>query len=194
MHALLPCTRIIWILRNPLPRAFSEYLHQAVKSKEYPNFEFLIQKEVEALSVCSKKEYMFESGFDNPLFKCLEKIKLKKYMLSTGFYAYFIHAWLEKFPKEQHLFLDYERFKADPEFVLKQITSFLQIPYSPILKPIWKYNKANTNDGKAAKLRKKNMALKKELLDKVEKYIGPHVKELYKIINDDFSWKLKSIS
>ena len=192
MHALLPCSRIIWILRNPLSRAFSEYLHQAVKSKEYPTFEFVVKKEVEALRVCSKKEFVFESGFDNPLFRCLERFKLKKYMLSTGFYAYFIHAWLEKFPVEQHLFLDYERFKADPEFVLRQITNFLHIPYSPILKPLWKYNKANTNDGKAAKLRKQNMVLKKELLNEVERYVGPHVEELYKTINEDFGWNLKS--
>lgn len=193
MHAILPCSRIIWILRNPLARAFSEYMHQAVKKNKYPLFKTLLEAEIKAIKSCSRQELSFASGFNNQLFNCLEKFRLQKYMLSTGFYPYFIHAWLEKFPFEQHLFLNYDNFKNDPNITLREISDFLNLSPHPTLEKIWKYNKANTNDGKAAQIRRKNMNIPKKLLKDVETYVKPHVRELYRVIRQDFQWNLQAI-
>lgn len=193
MHAILPCTRLIWVLRNPLSRAFSEYMHQAVKSNKYASFQSLLRDEIKALNACSRKKLYFESGFNNPFFQCLEKFRLQKYVLSTGFYAYFIHAWLDKFPFNQHLFLDYDSFRNTPDSTLQQIADFLNIAPNPIFEPIWRYNKANTNDGKAAQIRRVSIQLPEKILRDVETLVRPHVHELYRIIKQDFHWDLKSL-
>ena len=196
LYALLPCSRIIWMLRNPLPRALSEYLHQAVKSKNYPSFASILQKEVTAIKSCTqqmKGDIRAELGFRNPLFPCLAKFKLKKYTLSTGFYAYFIAAWLEKFPFEQNLFLDYELFKRQPEETIQKMTKFLGIEEVRELSPLWKYNKANTRDGIALVIRRKSVKLPTKLRMDVARMCEPHVKSLYKIIKDDFGWNLDEI-
>ena len=131
LFAILPCSRIIWVLRNPLPRALSEYLHQAVKSNKYPSFVSIVRDEVKAMKNCYRTntwhDFDFKAGFENSLFKCLAKFKLKKYPLSTGFYAYFIYAWIEKFPLDQHLFLDYDGFRKNPEETLRKISEFLAV-------------------------------------------------------------------
>lgn len=196
MHAILPCSRIIWILRNPLPRAFSEYLHQAVKKKRYPSFASILEDEIRTIQACAKRirEPGFDQGFENPLFKCLAEFKLTKYTLSTGFYAYFIHAWSTKFPLEQHLFLDYDRFRASPEVTLNEISDFLGIASFPRLSPRWNYNKANTRDGVAKSLRERNMKLHSKLKKKIERILQPHVLKVYEYARKNFEWKLDSLA
>ena len=194
MHALLPCSRLIWILRNPLPRAISEYLHQAVKSKTYPSFRQLITSEINAIRKCKKKENFSEynKGFANDIFRCLASFKLKKYMISSGFYAYFISAWLEKFPREQHLFLDYEEFKNDYQQTVERISKFLTLPPPPRLNSTWVFNKANTRNGVAKKLRAQ-ILLTNSLKKSIEHEIAPFIRHIYDITGSDYRWQLDSI-
>ena len=193
LSSLLPCSKLIWILRNPLPRAVSEYLHQAVKAKSYPSFQKLIQDELRALKSCSKFEDSFQNGFQSRIFMCLAKHKLQKYLISTAFYAYFIHAWLAAFPIEQHFFLDYELFRRNPEEAVQQIHKFLNISVEPVSDTVWKYNKANTREGKAKVLREK-IAITKETRKKLLTYISPQVRALYRTIGQDFAWSLSSLT
>jgi hypothetical protein len=192
LSSLLPCSKLIWILRNPLPRAISEYLHQAVKVKNYPSFQNLIQAELRALEACSTVNHYFKDGFENKLFGCLAKHKLKKYLVSTAFYAYFIHAWAAKFPIEQQFFLDYELFLKNPEGAVQKIHEFLNISIESISSPVWKFNKANTRNGKAEKLRHK-ISITKMTQEKLQTHISPPVKELYNIIGQDLDWSLLSL-
>lgn len=198
LFAILPCSKIIWMLRNPLPRALSEYLHQAVKSKKYPPFISVVQAEVKATKKCYHKNtgqgFDFKAGFENRLFKCLSNFKLKKYSLSTGFYAYFIYAWIEKFPIDQHLFLNYDEFRRNPEATLRKISEFLAIEAPPKLDTRWKYNKANTRDGIAAKIRNISSVLPVRLLSEITKLLHPQVTEIYKVTGENFQWKLDSLS
>lgn len=186
------------MLRNPLPRALSEYLHQAVKSKKYPRFISIVRDEVRALKFCYQRNiqhgFGFKAGFENILFKCLANFKLKKYTLSTGFYAYFIHAWTDKFPIDQHLFLNYDEFRKNPEETLLKISEFLGIEAAPKLETRWKYNKANTRDGVAAKIRNKSKVLPSNLLSDIETLLYPQVQEIYEIIGKNFQWELDSLS
>lgn len=194
MHALLPCSRLIWILRNPLPRAVSEYLHQAVKSRKYPSFKDLVTREIAAIHKCKENTDVenYQLGFENGIFSCLGKFKLKKYMISSAFYGYFISAWLEKFPREQHLFLDYEEFKKDPQSAVEKITAFLTLPPPPKLNFTWIYNKANTRDGVAQKLRAQirlSSAEKKMII----REITPFIRHVYEVVGD-LNWTIDSLS
>ena len=193
MHALLPCTRLIWVLRNPLPRALSEYLHQAVKSKNYPSFQELIVAEVAAISKCRKAVgFDFEGGFQNKFFSCMGKFKLKKYLLSTAFYGYFTRAWLAKFPREQHLFLDYEEFRKDHLRTVKEISHFLGLTSPVVLEYSWKYNKANTRDGIAKKIRA-GVQLSSSLRKKVAHEISPFINDAFNTIGYNFNWTPDSL-
>ena len=194
----MPCSKIVWILRNPLPRALSEYMHQAVKSRSYPPFAAILGTEVEAIQYCqgnsAKRKLDFEHGFENVLFKCLARFKLKKYTLSTGFYAYFIYAWLEKFPFDRHLFLDYDHFKRNPEETLQRLTRFLGIsPFSSISLR-WKYNKANTRDGRAVAIREKSLRIPRHIRTKIVEVLNPQVEKVYEYIGENFEWNLDKLS
>ena len=196
LHAILPCSRIIWILRNPLPRALSEYLHQAVKSKNYPQFSSILHEEVKAIQRCkrSARGDSYERGFENALFKCLATFKLKKYTLSTGFYAYFIQAWTEKFPVEQHLFLDYDSFRTNAQATLNKISMFLEIAMFENVTARWKYNKANTRDGIAQIHRQRSTNLPHRLKSDVVNIVKPQVEKVYELIQENFGWQLDSLS
>lgn len=196
LHAILPCSRIIWILRNPLPRALSEYLHQAVKSKNYPTFVSMLRDEVQAIRKCSKRagEENYKLGFENKLFKCLAGSGLKKYTLSTGFYAYFIQAWTQKFPFEQNLFLDYDTFRSKPQKTLNKISSFLGIAPFKNVTARWKYNKANTRDGVAKLLRQKSGNIPQKLKSELVFILQPQVEKVYELVQENYSWKLDSLS
>jgi hypothetical protein len=193
LHSILPCSRLIWILRNPLPRALSEYLHQAVKKKLYPSFKELISEEVSAIRRCKKDVGMdLEGGFDNMFFRCLSKSKLKKFMLSTAFYGYFINAWFQKFPRDQHLFVDYEKFKGSPQLTVKRVSEFLGISPPPLLNNTWIYNKANTNDSVAMKKRAQSK-LSLSHRRQIQQEIAPFILKLFEIIQDDFKWTLDAL-
>lgn len=192
LSILLPCSKLIWMLRNPLPRAVSEYLHQAVKVENYPSFQVLIQAELQALEACSSHHSDFNRGFENKLFACLAKHKLKKYLISTAFYAYFIHAWSAKFPIEQQLFLDYEFFRKNPEGAIQKIHKFLNISTEVISSSVWKFNKADTRNGKAEILRR-SVSIPRKMQKKLETHISYQTKELYQVIGQDFGWSLLSL-
>ena len=113
--------------------------------------------------------------------------------MSTAFYVYFINAWLQKFPREQHYFLDYEEFRYNPQGSVEKISAFLGLNPPPLLNYTWKYNKANTRDGIAVRKRsriKLSSALRKEVLLQV----GPFVDKLYELINENYAWEVDSLT
>jgi len=185
---------LIWILRNPLPRAISEYLHQAVKNKKYPSFNSLINAEIDAIQYCRRKNKIrFDGHFENSFFQCLGKFRLKKYALSTAFYGFFISAWLKNFPREQHLFLDYEEFRRNPQLTVEKISLFLGISLPPELNHTWKYNKANTREGKAIKKREEISiphTMRSKLIQELRFFTLP----LYNLIGNNFNWTFDSMS
>ena len=113
-------------------------------------------------------------------------------MISSGFYAYFISAWLEKFPREQHLFLDYEDFKNDYQQAVEKISKFLTLAPPPKLNSTWVYNKANTRNGAAQKIRSQ-ILLTESLKKSIEREIAPFIRHIYDIVGSDYQWKLDSL-
>ena len=166
-----------------------------MKSKRYPPFDVILREEVNAIGKCSKREgeLSFSKGFENDLFKCLAGYKLKKYTLSTGFYAYFIQAWTEKFPFEQNLFLDYDTFKRNPQKTLSKISSFLGIAMFENVTARWKFNKANTRDGVAKLLRRKSENLPQKLKEDLVTILQPQVKRVYDLVQENYNWKLDNL-
>ena len=193
LRELLPCSKLIWVLRNPLPRAVSEYLHQAVKKDAYPSFQSLVSAEIAAIQKCrGQLDIQMNSGFENNFFRCLGKFKLTKFMLSTGFYCYFINAWLEKFPRKQHYFVDYEVFRRDPQQTIEGISTFLGLDPPPKLNYTWKYNKANTRNSLAMRKRS-NIKLSSSLERKIFREVTPFINKMYDIVEQEYNWVVTSL-
>lgn len=161
------------------------------KWPKYPTYARMVEQEVRVIKRCRESVGNDpERGFNSRAMACYRKAKLMKYPLSTGFYATFIHAWLEKVPREHMFFLDYDFFLKEPKRTVDRLAEFLGLPpMQAELDMTWKYNKANTRDEKSTRIRN-SVRLSPSLRRAINHELRPHVEELYKLVGEDFGWKL----
>ncbi len=189
IKALIPNVKLIFILRNPVNRAYSHYWHAINLGYEHLCFEEAIKKEEERLSrgdIFQRQHYSYKD---------------------MGKYAIQLKRYMKYFPKEQMLILITEELKEEPAKVMKKIFEFLEIdanftsdkwnaqylkgkhpyflnlqrlkatiPPIPIVKSIIAFgiDTINLREGYP----KMNMEIKKCLVD----YFKPYNKELEKIL------------
>lgn len=102
-----PNCRLIFILRNPIDRAFSHYSHMKRDEREpLPSFEKALKAETERI----KKNYDFSYHY-----------------AAMGRYAEQLERFYSVFPRSQIKTFDYDRFSKEPELVLSEIFEFLSI-------------------------------------------------------------------
>lgn len=122
--------KFLVILRNPVDRAYSHYLHS--KRDEYESEDFLkalAKEEVRINDARLKEDYLSE---------------LRSSYVSQGCYYTMISNYLEYFPIEQFLFIHFEQeFIANRIESIKKIFSFLGIDYIPELNYNLKSNPAS---------------------------------------------------
>lgn len=107
---ILPNVKIISILRNPIDRAYSSYLH-AVRDwfEDAKNFQQGLQKE----------EKRIESGWP-----------MLFHYVNGGYYYRQLKQYYDLFPKENIKTIIYDDFVTSPEVVLREIFSFLKVDQS----------------------------------------------------------------
>jgi hypothetical protein len=128
-HARIPAARIIAVLRHPVDRAYSQWLHLRHEGLEHS---------ADFATALGQEAYYKANGYW-PAF----------YFLERGFYARQLERWLSYYPREQLLILFYEDWRAQPVATLKQVYRHLGIDDldSPPLKdsnvssrePRWKW-------------------------------------------------------
>jgi hypothetical protein len=120
----LPSARIIALLRNPVDRAFSHYLHSRRLGFEPLDFAQAIAEEPKRLA----GEY--ERLLEDPTYQARS---LRRYSyVERGRYAEQLVRWLDAFPREAILVMRFEDLVERPGSVLTQIESFLAIdPWQP---------------------------------------------------------------
>lgn len=110
--ALRPDARIIILLRDPVERAFSQFMHHSRDSLEpCRSFEAALEQEQARL----ERGWAWGFGY-----------------ASQGFYAAQIAAYLRAFPKEQILFLDYRALQEAPEACWARICTHLGLGRRPL--------------------------------------------------------------
>lgn len=119
LRQVAPDARLIVLLRNPIERAYSHYMHEHKSGFEHLAFEDALAAEPERLAgeedrLASDPAYI---SFNH---------KHASYM-ARGDYARQVERWLAHFPAEQMLFLRSEDLFEHPESSLADITSFLGI-------------------------------------------------------------------
>lgn len=104
----MPHARLVAILRHPVERGYSQWLHLRQEGQEpLANFEaaWLAEKDRIAQGWQSSYEYRLR-----------------------GFYAEALEEWLRFFPREQLLILFYEDWKQSPQECLRQVWRHLGVP------------------------------------------------------------------
>lgn len=105
-----PTIKLIFILRNPIERAFSNYCMHVKRKKEFLPFIFAILIEPFRQLLFFKNQNKFFS------------------YIKRGFYAKQIKKILQHFPQEQMLFLKTEDLLTNHQETLNKIFEFLEIP------------------------------------------------------------------
>lgn len=139
MRAVLPDSKFIVIMRNPVFRLYSEYWyfsHSSVQSRSDHN---QVAKSPEHFHLCV---LMLITNFQ----KCLQMSSVQscahsflitknnfshgcRVRLGVGIYYAHIARWLQFFPRDQFLFLRLEDLSFDLDSTMKKVWNFLNIPH-----------------------------------------------------------------
>jgi hypothetical protein len=121
IYRLLPKVKLMFILRNPVDRAYSHYWHEKKKGREKVTFEEAIEIEGERIN----KDFWHNQHFS---------------YLSRGKYVEQIERYLEFFSPSQLLFIMFDEFKKDPLDTVKRCFNFLRVSPSQEIDVSEKYN------------------------------------------------------
>lgn len=112
-----PEARIIVLLRNPVDRAYSHYLHERARGHETLTFEDAIAAEPQRLMGLEDRLATGEL--------IVSDVHKRASYLDRGRYARQLERWLSVFPPDQLLILRSEDLYADPVVATQRVTDFL---------------------------------------------------------------------
>ena len=171
--ATIPTVKLIVLLRNPVDRAYSHYLHNVRAAydvgREMLSFEEAIAQESNRLNGEKQKLLKDETYFSY------------NYMhysyLSRGMYAEQLKIWLSLFPQEQIIVLRSEDFFTDPDSIFKQVVDFLDIP-------TYKLEKYKSYNSRTENKNRINPVTRERLIE----YFKPYNQQLEQLLGINFEW------
>ncbi|KAI6657016.1 Bifunctional heparan sulfate N-deacetylase/N-sulfotransferase 2-like [Oopsacas minuta] len=112
IHTLIPNSRIVIILRDPVERAYSWFQHQRVhRNILAQNYSFID---------------ILENNFKNKLTRHSVD-KLKSRCIEPGLYYKHILHWLKYFPNDHIIFIDGGQITKNPISAIEQVLKFVNI-------------------------------------------------------------------
>lgn len=162
----LPSSKFLVILRNPIDRAYSNYVDELNQFSSVPSFEDMIQREIEIID--SENNY------------CLSKTNFKRYSrnpshIAKGFYAEQLEIWFKHFERNQFFIISTEDLSMCPYETMNKIYNFLELPAYSIKNPQKKKSKIY-------------LPMKTETRKFLIEYYKPHNKKLFNLIGKNFNW------
>jgi len=160
-----PKAKIISNLRNPIDRAYSNYIIMLQDGDTTKTFEEMVWMAMDELeknkSRLNDEAYIVDTHYEN--------------ILARGFYSNQLEIWFKKFQKEQLLMIPSEELAQKPDQVLRKVFEFLNLPYFKI-KDFTKQNK------------REYPPMKDETRKLLIEFYKPHNEKLYSLINQHFDW------
>lgn len=171
IQELIPNAKIIFILRNPIDRAYSDYQYQFKEGWEHTTtFEEAISQDQERYDDSIKK-------YEDNLVRAYNLYELiNTPYLSVSKYVNYLEKWFNYFPKENFLILSTEELQSNPVHTFNQIFNFLQLPNFKIL------NLEKQNVGSYNKM---NSKTRESLIE----FFKPYNEKLEKLLNQKFHWE-----
>jgi Sulfotransferase domain len=117
---LVPDTKVIVLLRDPVERAFSHYKERVRHGAEPLGFEEALEREPERLAGEAER-IVREPGYASFAHEHHSYV-------AQGRYLDMLPAWLEHFERERILALPSEEFYADPRAAVDRVSAFLGLP------------------------------------------------------------------
>jgi hypothetical protein len=121
----LPDVKLIFILRNPVDRAYSNYLHKQRDGEENRTFEVAINEELMSLQISHEQN-------------------LKYGYLERGFYSRQLESFYNIFDKNQIMIIRFEEIEDDINIVCSRIFKWIQVDSMNINKSIVFSNSASS--------------------------------------------------
>ena len=174
VKAVIPQTKIIILLRNPVNRAYSQYWLEVELDREPLSFEEALEREEERINREAEKVLADENYVS---------LNHSRYSYKArGRYVEQLPAWLSFFPQEQILILKSEDLYTNTEAVVGTTLKFLGLPG---LAPHQKNRPFEVKNYVKQAHPKINPATKERLAA----YFAPYNERLYQELGRDFGWE-----
>lgn len=173
---LLPEARIIVMLRDPVARAFSQYLHNRRLGQEHLRFAEALEAEPARI-----KGEIERCRFE-PAYKA---VSLRRHgYAERGKYDVHLLPWLERFPRERIHIVRSEDFFSSSESVFNAVVEFLDLPpFQP--SEFRNYSLRKSPDASKAEEPEGHKAR-----DELRRLFEPHCQRLAGLLGRDFGWQL----
>ena len=119
VHDLLPGVRLIFLLRNPVSRAYSHYQHSVRRGREILSFTEALA--AEPVRLAGQHERLLADP------QSQSDLHRNYSYAARGFYAEQLADWLRYFPREQMLIVQAERMFKQPRDVFADVLAFLEL-------------------------------------------------------------------
>lgn len=163
----IPKTKLIFIVRDPVDRAISNYFHSVKYGWETLNIQDAFNRpleEFEKTLESMEKSTEYVGSFYN-----------RHAYIHRGFYALQLKRWLMHFPKEQLLVVENNDLLTQPQMVYRQICEFLELEqWQP--DSFGKHNVGKTKD------------VNTELKEHLRKIYREPNQEFFKMIGREYPW------
>ncbi len=163
----LPQVKLIGLLRNPVDRAYSHYIHHLRLGAETLSFEEAIINEA------SRLEGETENVMRQDNYHSLNH-QYYSY-LSRGIYSDQMERWLTLFPKDQLLIIGAEDLKEQTNKFYRQILEFLELPVFDL----GHYTTYN---------RRQYPQMAPATRQRLVRFFAPHNQRLYRLLGKTFDW------
>lgn len=161
----LPKVRLVFVFRNPIDRAYSNYRWSKMNGFETLSFKEAVKTEEERVRNLSPE---------------LQRIQPYSY-LSRSVYAGHLKAFMDCFPKDQLHFIKYEDMISGPQPVLNKLCKYIGV--EPFKNTITDHNYPNQSQ-------KEDIGISPELRSSLASYFEPFNKQLGQMIGENFDvWK-----
>jgi len=168
VREVLPNAKVIFLLRDPVTRAYSHFQHSTLRRREKLSFEEAIAAEPTRLAG-EEEKLMADPTYQSSAYQHFS-------YLARGIYADQLHRWLEHFPLEQLLVIESEQMFRDPSAVFQRVLDFLAIdPWEPA-------GFGNLNTGRY------RSKMPESIQRQLAAYFAPHNERLYELLGTRFSW------
>ncbi|XP_071804711.1 heparan sulfate glucosamine 3-O-sulfotransferase 1-like [Asterias amurensis] len=191
INETLPNTKLIMIMRDPIERAVSDFVHiKVIIAKNCPNI-------TTNSTICyTSSGYFIEDTFEKSVIGPDGKVLASNQLISKGVYVEDFKRYLKYFKRDRILPLDGNRFVSDPYPTVKAVEKFLNIRdhfkrdhfYFDRLKGFFCLNKPIANNCMKHSKGRPHPEINEETLAKLREYYRPYNKELNELMGLDVHW------